>query len=141
MMRAVMIEVAAHRKGLDGPWGPDHVSGIMSERFTSFAAFWPYYLREHSRPLTRALHYAGTSLLLLIAVAVLLTGRWWGFAMLPVAGYGFAWAAHFLVEKNRPATFTYPLWSLAADFKMWALWISGRLGPELERAGVEPAAP
>ncbi len=102
----------------------------------SFADFWPYYLREHSRPTTRALHYAGTSLVVLLAIAALLSGRMILFALMPLAGYAFAWIAHFTVEKNRPATFKHPLWSLAADFRMWAFWLTGRLGPELERAGV-----
>lgn len=77
--------------------------------------------------------YAGTSLVLAIAAFAAVTGRWWWLLAVPVAGYGFAWIAHFAVERNRPATFTYPLWSLAADFRMWWLWITGRLGPELER--------
>lgn len=108
----------------------------MARLYQSFAEFWPFYLREHSRPQTRALHYVGTTLVVLIAVAALLSGRWAWFAALPLAGYAFAWVAHFGVEKNRPATFTYPLWSLAADFRMWALWLTGRLGPELDKAGV-----
>jgi hypothetical protein len=102
--------------------------------YRTFAEFWPFYLREHSRPRTRALHYAGTSLVIAIAVIAALTVRWQWLLAIPVAGYGFAWIAHFKVERNRPATFAYPLWSLAADFKMWWLWISGRLQPELERA-------
>lgn len=105
--------------------------------YRSFADFWPFYLREHSRPQTRALHYIGTSLVVLLAIAAAVTQLWWLLAVLPVAGYGFAWVAHFRVERNRPATFTYPLWSLGADFRMWALWLAGRLGPELERAGVK----
>lgn len=110
----------------------------MAERsITSFRDFWPYYLREHARPATRALHYAGTTLVVGIALYALVTGSWLLLAALPVAGYGFAWVAHFMVEKNRPATFTYPLWSLAGDFKMWWMWLTGRLGPELERAGVK----
>jgi hypothetical protein len=108
----------------------------MPDRYQSFAAFWPYYLTEHARPATRALHYVGTSLVVLLALAALVTGRWTLLLALPFAGYGFAWAAHFMVEKNRPATFTYPLWSLAADFKMWGLWLTGRLGTELDRAGI-----
>ncbi len=104
----------------------------------SFDQFWPYYLREHSKPRTRALHYIGTSLVVAIALGAVLTGSWWLLALMPVAGYGFAWASHAAVEHNRPATFTYPSWSLAADFKMWWLWLTGRLGPELSKAGVRP---
>ena len=108
----------------------------MAQRYTSFADFWPFYLREHSKASTRALHYVGTSLVVVIAIGAVLTGRWGWLIALPVAGYAFAWVAHFAVEKNRPATFTYPLWSLVADFRMWGLWLTGRLGPELDRAGV-----
>ena len=104
--------------------------------YTTFSQFWPFYLREHSKPVTRGLHYVGTSLVVLIAIGAALTANWWLFIALPVAGYFFAWVAHFGVEKNRPATFTYPLWSLAADFRMWWLWLTGRLGPELKKAGV-----
>jgi len=108
----------------------------MARFYTTFADFWPFYLREHSKASTRALHYVGTSLVVLIAIVAVVTARWGLLAVLPVAGYAFAWVAHFGVEKNRPATFTYPLWSLAADFRMWALWLTGRLGPELDKAGV-----
>lgn len=111
---------------------------FMARVYRSFAEFWPFYLREHSKPRTRALHYIGTSLVVAIACSALLSGRWILLLAIPVAGYGFAWFAHFRVERNRPATFTYPLWSLAADFRMWWLWLTGQLGPELERAEVEP---
>jgi hypothetical protein len=106
-------------------------------RYRSFSEFWPFYLREHRRPGTRALHYAGTSLVVLIAFAAIASGRWMALIALPFAGYGFAWASHALVERNRPATFTYPAWSLAADFRMYWLWLTGRLGGELEAAGVD----
>lgn len=109
----------------------------MSERYRTFAEFWPFYLREHAKPATRALHYVGTTLVVLIAILAFLTGRWLLLLAMPVAGYFFAWLAHFTVEHNRPATFTYPGWSLIADFKMWALWLSGRLKPELQKAGIE----
>lgn len=112
----------------------------MSERHSSFAEFWPFYLREHSRPSTRALHYAGTTLVVALALAALVTGRWIWLLALPLAGYAFAWVAHFALEKNRPATFTHPLWSLIADFKMWWLWLTGRLRPHLERADVSARA-
>ena len=106
-------------------------------RYESFAEFWPFYLREHSRPRTRALHYAGTSLVILFALAALVSRSWWLLIALPLAGYGFAWASHAFVERNRPATFTYPLWSLRADFRMWRLWLTGGIGRELAAARVD----
>jgi hypothetical protein len=88
--------------------------------YTSFATFWPFYLREHSKASTRALHYVGTSLVVLIAIAAVVTGRWMGLVALPLAGYVFAWVAHYGVEKNRPATFTYPLcWDPNSTRRRW----------------------
>ena len=108
----------------------------MERKAASYREFWPLYLAEHRRPATRGLHYLGTGLgLALLALAPIL-GDWRLLPAALVAGYGFAWVGHALVEKNRPATFTHPLWSLASDFRMFFLWLAGRLGPELERAGL-----
>lgn len=100
----------------------------------AYAAFWDRYLRAHARPLTRSLHYLGS----LLALAALILAVWdWRFLIAaPVVGYGFAWAAHACVEDNRPETFGHPMWSLFSDFRMLGLWLSGRLGPHLRRAGV-----
>lgn len=107
----------------------------MARTINRYRDFWLYYLQEHAKPATRRLHYAGTALTFLFLALAVRSGGWWWLA-LPVAGYGFAWAAHFGVEKNRPATFTHPLWSLASDYRMFFLWLTGRLGPHLERASV-----
>jgi len=109
-------------------------------RYSSFREFWPFYLREHAKPATRLLHVVGTSLVLLLALAALAAQSWWLLAAMPVAGYAFAWGSHMAVERNRPATFTYPLWSLRADFRMWRLWMTGGLARELRAAGVDPEA-
>ena len=104
--------------------------------YQSFAQFFPHYLREHAAPRTRALHYVGTALVIAIWLFAVFTLNFWLLLLTPVAGYFFAWTAHAFVERNRPATFTYPWWSLLADFKMFGLWVSGRLGPHLRAAGV-----
>lgn len=82
-----------------------------TERYQSFAEFYPYYLQEHSNPVCRRLHYAGSLLVLAILAYALLTQQWLWLLAMPLAGYGFAWVGHFIFEKNRPATFQYPLYS------------------------------
>jgi hypothetical protein len=105
----------------------------LSEPIRSFAEFWPYYLGEHSRRGTRMLHLVGTTLAICLAVMAVSTGRWALLLAALVCGYTFAWVGHFFVEHNRPATFRYPLWSFAADFKMWWTAVTGRLPGELQR--------
>lgn len=107
-------------------------------RISRFCDFWPYYLQEHARPGTRALHYAGTSLVVGLLVATPFVGHWGMAVAVPLAGYGFAWVGHGLVERNRPATFRYPFWSLRADFVMWYRFLTGRMSRDLARAGVRP---
>ncbi len=103
----------------------------------TFAEFWPFYCREHGKPLTRRLHFAG-SLLAPVAVisAWMATGSAWALVLYPLVGYGFAWAAHFLVEKNRPATFKYPFWSLAADYVMVGKMLTGKMDDEVRKANL-----
>jgi hypothetical protein len=100
----------------------------MAERqFKSFSEFWPYYLAEHSRSATRVLHYIGSLASIAVIVALVAVGKWWLFPIAFVPGYAMAWIGHFFVEKNRPATFTYPLWSFIGDWKMLGLMLTGRL--------------
>lgn len=108
----------------------------MADRIQTFDEFWRFYLGEHAKPATRTLHLVGTTAGVICAVlAAALRAPAFLLAGLAV-GYVFAFVGHFAVEHNRPATFRYPLWSFAADWKMWAYALTGRLGRELERAGV-----
>ena len=109
-----------------------------AQRLRSFEEFFDYYLREHGRPETRALHFVGTGLATFILLAALRDARRrpWLLPTAVVAGYGPAWLAHFLVERNRPATFRHPLWSLASDYRMMWLWLTGRLQNRLRQAGL-----
>jgi len=100
----------------------------MSEKFKSFSEFYPYYLSEHNNRTCRRLHYSGSALVLGVLAAVIM-GRLApiGLLSIPLIGYGFAWVGHFVFEKNRPATFTYPLWSLLGDWVMFKDMLIGRI--------------
>lgn len=96
-------------------------------RFNSFAEFYPYYLGEHSNPTCRRLHFVGTSLVIALLAYALASANAWLLLAVPVAGYGFAWVGHFFFEKNRPATFTYPLYSLLGDFALYRDMLRGKV--------------
>lgn len=96
-------------------------------RYQSFAEFYPYYLQEHSNPTCRRLHYVGSLLVLMILAYALLSQQWLWLLAVPLAGYGFAWVGHFVFEKNRPATFQYPLYSLMGDWVMLKDAFTGRI--------------
>jgi hypothetical protein len=101
--------------------------GMSAREFASFDDFYPFYLREHSSRVSRRLHVIGTTLAIVLAGVALVTQEWmllWG---VPVAGYAFAWAGHFFFEKNSPATFRHPLYSLRGDFTMLRDVLTGRL--------------
>lgn len=111
--------------------------GRPMKRYQSFEEFWPFYVREHSKKLTRQFHFVGTTVALGFAVGGLLTRHKWLLLAAPVAGYGPAWFSHFFIEKNRPATFTYPKWSLMADFVMWSKMLDGTMDAEVARVLAE----
>lgn len=97
------------------------------DRIQTYAEFWPFYLREHSKPLTKKFHLFGTILVVAVAIYAVATRCWASLWLAPLCGYGFAWYSHFFIEKNRPATFKYPFWSLISDFRMAWWMVTGRL--------------
>jgi len=99
----------------------------MERRFGSFAEFYPFYLSEHAVRGTRRLHFAGSALALCCIAALVFTGNGWWLPAGIACGYGFAWAAHFAVEKNRPATFRHPLYSFMGDWVMFWQILTGRM--------------
>ena len=99
----------------------------MEERYKSFKDFYPFYLSEHQNNVSRRMHFTGTMLVILTSVYALLTEQWILFILLPVFGYGFAWIGHFIFEKNRPATFKHPLYSLRGDFTMFKDILTGKI--------------
>lgn len=99
----------------------------METRYRTFKEFYPFYLQEHSNSTCRRLHFIGSSIVLLLLAAVLVTGELMLLWLLPVVGYGFAWVGHFFFEHNRPATFKYPLFSLMGDWVMFRDMLTGRV--------------
>jgi len=93
----------------------------------SFAEFYPFYLSEHANRTTRRLHFIGSALALFCLLELLFTAdlRWLALAL--AAGYGFAWVSHMVFEKNRPATFRYPLYSFMGDWVMFWQILSGKI--------------
>jgi hypothetical protein len=90
-------------------------------RITTYREFWPFYLSEHSSSLNRRLHFVGTTIaLVFIVMSIAMVNAAFLLAAL-VSGYGFAWFGHYFIEKNRPATFKYPMWSFVSDWRMWLL--------------------
>ncbi|WP_297794786.1 DUF962 domain-containing protein [uncultured Marinobacter sp.] len=101
----------------------------MSEQsaFQNFSEFYPYYLEEHSDITCRRLHFVGSLLVIVVALYAILTAKLAWLLLVPVIGYGFAWVGHFFFEKNRPATFKYPLYSLMGDWVMFRDILIGRI--------------
>ncbi|MDB5020390.1 MAG: hypothetical protein JWQ28_1517 [Pedobacter sp.] len=98
----------------------------MEKEFKSLKEFYPFYLSEHQNFESRILHFIGSGLSLLLLLAALLFHNFWFFVAIPFVGYGFAWAGHLFFEKNKPATFKYPLYSLASDFLLFFDLLSGK---------------
>ena len=101
----------------------------------TFEDFWPFYVSQHRRPGTRVLNFIGTTLALLLLARGISLGNPAFVLWALVAGYGFAWVGHYFIEKNRPATFAYPLWSFLGDVRMYGLMWRGKMTAEVERLG------
>ena|SRR5579871_4669655 len=97
-----------------------------TRRFERFSDFYPFYLREHTHPVCRQLHFVGTSIAVLLVIAALATQRWWLLGIALLQGYACAWVGHYFFEHNRPATFRHPWFSFMADWRMWWDVLGGR---------------
>lgn len=105
----------------------DSSSAPARQGFAHFRDFYPFYLSEHRNHISRRLHVVGTGLVITTVVTTLVSGQLAWLWLLPFAGYGLAWAGHFFFERNQPATFKYPFFSLAGDFVMFKDVLTGRV--------------
>ena len=108
--------------------------------YATFRDFYPYYLSEHRNPTCRKLHFVGSWIVVALVAVALFTRNAWVLLLVPVAGYGFAWVGHFAFEKNRPATFKHPLYSLLGDWVMFWQLLTGKIPFEERNAGAGPGA-
>jgi hypothetical protein len=100
---------------------------MNEERYRSFGDFDPFYLSEHSNKVSRRLHFTGTSIAVALMITAAITQRWWLIAVALVQGYAFAWVGHYFFERNKPATFKYPAFSLMGDWRLWWEIMTGKL--------------
>jgi hypothetical protein len=100
---------------------------MKEKKYKSFGDFYPFYLSEHSNKVSRRLHFTGTSIALGLLVAAAITQTWWLIALALVQGYAFAWVGHYFFERNKPATFKYPGFSLMGDWRLWWEILTGKL--------------
>jgi hypothetical protein len=109
------------------------MSDSAKPEFTSYEEFWDFYVSQHSNKTNRRLHFVGTSLAMACVAGGALFKKPSLFLLAPVFGYGFAWFGHFVFEKNKPASFDHPVWSLKSDFVMWRKIANGTMDAEVER--------
>ncbi|MGE3680952.1 MAG: Mpo1-like protein [Bdellovibrionales bacterium] len=95
-------------------------------KIATYKEFWAFYLQEHSHPLNRRLHFIGTTTGFILLIVAAYQRNIWLLPLALLCGYAFAWTGHFFVERNRPATFKYPLWSFFSDWRMWFLMVTRR---------------
>ena len=101
-------------------------------KFATYDEFFQVYLQQHSDPRNRILHAIGTTVGVAVVVGAFVTGHpWYALLFFPI-GYGFAWTGHFVLEKNKPATFGHPFWSFISDFRMIGLMVTGRLASRMK---------
>jgi hypothetical protein len=106
---------------------------MENERIKTYAEFWDYYVLEHSHPMTRWFHFVGTMLGIVMLVWFLRSGSYLYLPLCFAVGYAFAWFSHFFIEKNKPASFEYPLWSFISDYKMIFYMLTGKMNSEVDR--------
>lgn len=99
----------------------------MSKKYNNFSEFYPFYLSQHANKTCRRLHFVGSCSIILLMTSVAVSGYLSLLWFIPVIGYGFAWVGHFIFEKNRPATFTYPIYSLIGDWVMFKDMLIGKI--------------
>lgn len=106
---------------------------MSKQKIKNYAEFWDFYVSEHANPLNRLLHFVGTSLGIVLLIWFVASGKFLYIPLCFVCGYAFAWAGHFLVEGNKPATFQYPVWSFISDYKMMFFMLTGKMNKEVDR--------
>lgn len=103
------------------------IDALVYGMYSSFREFYPFYLGEHTDRRCRRMHFLGSWLVLAAVVVAIATRNPWWLIAAPICGYGCAWIGHFAFERNKPATFRHPVYSLMGDWAMFADVLRGRV--------------